>query len=216
MSVALKPTVSSAFQGVGLLEILVTMLLLSVGLLGFIGLQTLALQAERSAFYRASASVIATDAAERIRANRAGLTVSGYASSVAEKSDSCFEAAGCSPESLAQAELYELQGRAAEVLPSGILAVCLDSTPNDGSPTGHACNGSNSTGRRSAAGSLSDTDDCWNYYYALSTVVFRVQVSQHARSRCAVDNQFCCRTRWRVMRAISEAAILSLHHAAGI
>ncbi|MBL6804479.1 MAG: type IV pilus modification protein PilV [Pseudomonadales bacterium] len=144
ISVALTRTLRSACQGLGLIEILVTMLLLSVGLLGFIGLQTLALQAERSAFYRSSASIIATDAAERIRANRAGFTASGYASSLAEESDSCFEAAGCSSEALAQAELYELQGTVAEVLPSGVFVVCLDGTLNDGSPTDHACDGSNS------------------------------------------------------------------------
>ena len=143
MSVALANALRSACQGVGLIEILVTMLLLSVGLLGFIGLQTLALQAERSAFYRSSASVIAMDAAERIRANRTGFAAGGYASSLAENSGSCFEAAGCSPEALAQAELYELQGRAAEVLPSGVLAVCLDGTPNDGRSTDHACDSSN-------------------------------------------------------------------------
>ena len=54
MRVALstKNSLSSGnYQGFGLIEILVSMLLLNIGLLGLMGLQTLGLQAERSAFF---------------------------------------------------------------------------------------------------------------------------------------------------------------------
>jgi len=76
MRVALsaKNSLSSGnYQGFGLIEILVSMLLLNIGLLG---LQALGLQAERSAFFRTSASLISTDAVERIRANRTGFVAS--------------------------------------------------------------------------------------------------------------------------------------------
>lgn len=129
-------------EGVGLIEILVATLLLSVGLLGFLGLQALGLQAERSAFYRTSASLLSTDAIERIRANRAGYVASDYSSSAPSASESCFDSSGCSSKTLAQFDLHELQLRASGELPSGVLVVCRDNTPNDGMPARHECDGS--------------------------------------------------------------------------
>ena len=123
MRVALsaKNSLSSGnYQGFGLIEILVSMLLLNIGLLGLMGLQTLGLQAERSAFFRTSASLISTDAVERIRANRTGFVASDYSSATSEANDSCFKRAGCSSKALAQTDLYELSIRAAEELPYGL------------------------------------------------------------------------------------------------
>ena len=131
MRVALsaKNSLSSGnYQGFGLIEILVSMLLLNIGLLGLMGLQTLGLQAERSAFFRTSASLISTDAVERIRANRTGFVASDYSSATSEANDSCFKRAGCSSKALAQTDLHELSIRAAEELPYGVLVICRDDT----------------------------------------------------------------------------------------
>ena len=145
MRVALsaKNSLSSGnYQGFGLIEILVSMLLLNIGLLGLMGLQTLGLQAERSAFFRTSASLISTDAVERIRANRTGFVASDYSSATSEANDSCFKRAGCSSKALAQTDLHELSNRAAEELPYGVLVICRDDTPSDGTPADHECDGS--------------------------------------------------------------------------
>ena len=142
MRVALsaKNSLSSGnYQGFGLIEILVSMLLLNIGLLG---LQALGLQAERSAFFRTSASLISTDAVERIRANRTGFVASDYSSATSEANDSCFKRAGCSSKALAQTDLHELSIRAAEELPYGVLVICRDDTPSDGTPADHECDGS--------------------------------------------------------------------------
>ena len=144
MRVALsaKNSLSSGnYQGFGLIEILVSMLLLNIGLLGLLGLQTLGLQAERSAFFRTSASLISTDAVERIRANRTGFVASDYSSATSEANDSCFKRAGCSSKALAQTDLHELSIRAAEELPYGVLVICRDDTPSDGTPADHECDG---------------------------------------------------------------------------
>ena len=145
MRVALstKNSLSSGnYQGFGLIEILVSMLLLNIGLLGLMGLQTLGLQAERSAFFGTSASLISTDAVERIRANRTGFVASDYSSATSEANDSCFKRAGCSSKALAQTDLHELSIRAAEKLPYGVLVICRDDTPSDGTPADHECDGS--------------------------------------------------------------------------
>ena len=144
MRVALsaKNSLSSGnYQGFGLIEILVSMLLLNIGLLGLMGLQTLGLQAERSAFFRTSASLISTDAVERIRANRTGFVASDYSSATSDANDSCFKRAGCSSKALAQTDLHELSIRAAEKLPYGVLVICRDDTPSNGTPADHECDG---------------------------------------------------------------------------
>ena len=144
MRVALsaKNSLSSGnYQGFGLFEILVSMLLLNIGLLGLMGLQTLGLQAERSAFFRTSASLISTDAVERIRANRTGFVASVYSSATSDANDSCFKRAGCSSKALAQTDLHELSIRAAEELPYGVLVICRDDTPSNGTPADHECDG---------------------------------------------------------------------------
>ncbi len=144
MRVALsaKNSLSSGnYQGFGLIEILVSMLLLNIGLLGLLGLQTLGLQAERSAFFRTSASLISTDAVERIRANRTGFVASDYSSVTSDANDSCFKRAGCSSKALAQTDLHELSIRAAEELPYGVLVICRDDTPSNGTPADHECDG---------------------------------------------------------------------------
>lgn len=144
MRVALsaKNSLSSGnYQGFGLIEILVSILLLNIGLLGLMGLQTLGLQAERSAFFRTSASLISTDAVERIRANRTGFVASDYSSATSDANDSCFKRAGCSSKALAQTDLHELSIRAAEELPSGVLVICRDDTPSNGTPADHECDG---------------------------------------------------------------------------
>lgn len=60
--------------GFSLLEILVTMLILSVGLLGLAGLQVVAQRAGQESYQRAQAMVIQGDILDRINTNRAAAT----------------------------------------------------------------------------------------------------------------------------------------------
>lgn len=57
-------------NGATLIEVLVALLLLSIGLLGVAGLQINALQVNRGAHVRSQASVLAYYIADRMRANR--------------------------------------------------------------------------------------------------------------------------------------------------
>lgn len=58
-----------AQRGVSLLEVLIAMLILAVGALGFAGLQMKALHTSADANYRAQATLLAQSAIERIQAN---------------------------------------------------------------------------------------------------------------------------------------------------
>lgn len=56
--------------GFTLLEVLVALIVLSIGLLGLSGLQTLGLRNNHSAFVRSQATLVTSDIVDRMRANR--------------------------------------------------------------------------------------------------------------------------------------------------
>lgn len=60
---------SRAEQGISLIEVLISLLILSLGALGFAGLQLKGLQTTEDANYRAQATLIAQDAIERMLSN---------------------------------------------------------------------------------------------------------------------------------------------------
>lgn len=62
-------------QGVGLVEVLVSLFILAIAVLGFSVLQVRALEASSEALERTNALMIARDLAERIRVNRTQLAV---------------------------------------------------------------------------------------------------------------------------------------------
>lgn len=60
----------SSAAGISLIEMLVTLLVLSIGLLGVASLQVYSLRHNSGAYFRSQASVLAYDIADRMRANR--------------------------------------------------------------------------------------------------------------------------------------------------
>lgn len=64
-------------KGVSLLESLIAMLVLSIGLLGVLGLQTKSLVHNRSAYFETQASNMAQDMLDRVRANHAQASAYG-------------------------------------------------------------------------------------------------------------------------------------------
>lgn len=67
-----------AQRGFTLLEVLVALVVLSIGLLGLSGLQTSSLRNNHSAFLRSQATLLATDIMDRMRANRDAATGGDY------------------------------------------------------------------------------------------------------------------------------------------
>lgn len=61
-------------RGVTLIEILITLLLVSIGLIGSLAMQARAMQDNQSAYYRSQAINMATDMADRIRLNSSAAT----------------------------------------------------------------------------------------------------------------------------------------------
>src|SRR3546814_3969485 len=67
-------------EGFGLIEVLVSMLILGVGILGMIGLQLNALQFNQTAAFRSHATFLAYDIADRMRANAPAALAGSYRS----------------------------------------------------------------------------------------------------------------------------------------
>jgi type IV pilus assembly protein PilV len=72
----MKPTMPDARpprlaqRGVTLLEVLISIVVLAVGLLGYAGLQTVSLKNNLSAYHRSQATMLAYDVIDRIRADQ--------------------------------------------------------------------------------------------------------------------------------------------------
>ena len=139
---------AGANLGFTMLEVLISLLIISIGMLGLASLQTLSLKNGQSAYYRSVATQLAYDMSDRMRGNITGTLGNGYnrtgintdyATAVA----ACGTVAGCPAASLAQNDAYEWQQLVAAALPGGEGIVCVDSAPNDGTNgIDHGCDGS--------------------------------------------------------------------------
>lgn len=133
-------------SGFTLIEILVTVIILAIGLLGLGSLQVNALRNDHSAFMRTQATMLAYDIADRMRANLPAVAAGFYNPANAATVGSCNTTAGCTGQQMAQNDLQEWLASIGTYLPAGTAWVCLDSTPNDGTgPGAAACDGAGTT-----------------------------------------------------------------------
>lgn len=72
------PNPKRAMAGLTLVEVLVALLVLSIGLLGLAGLQMTVLRSNHSAYQRSQATLLAQDITERLQANRAAALDGAY------------------------------------------------------------------------------------------------------------------------------------------
>ena len=111
-----------------MLEVLVTMIIISLGLLGQAGILTLSSKANNSAFMRSQATLLAYDILERLRLNRA-LAVAGgfnvnYAATGSDPSDSITGTA------IQYLELKDWKANIEQALSSGDGQVSVDGDGN--------------------------------------------------------------------------------------
>lgn len=108
-------------QGFTLIEVLVTMVVMSFGLLGFAALLTKSVSTNRQATQRSQATILAHDIAERMRVNRAAAVAGAY--NLALDSD---PAGG----GLAGEDMVDWIGLVADALPQGDAAVNVNGNGN--------------------------------------------------------------------------------------
>jgi type IV pilus assembly protein PilV len=113
---------SAGEDGFSLIEVLVTTVVVSIGLLGLAGLHLNGLRYTHSAYYRSQAILLGNDIVDRMRANRTAASSGAYDITVGTQPSaaSCRgAAANCSPTDMANADLYEWKQALAATLPSG-------------------------------------------------------------------------------------------------
>lgn len=128
--------------GVSLIEVLVSLTILAIGILGIASLQALSLRNTNSASYRSIATSQAQDMADRIRANTTPVITGQYNQMIGVPADPGCIATGCTPVNLAKYDYWRWNNELANTLPLGAGVVCLDETPNDGVPASPACSNS--------------------------------------------------------------------------
>jgi type IV pilus assembly protein PilV len=113
----------NAQSGFSLIEAMVTLVVLSVGMIGIASLHGHGLGAGRTALYRTQAVNLAADMADRIRVNRLG--AASYAGIAAN--NNCDPSGGggtsCTPPQMAAHELFLWNRLVAQQLPNGAGAV---------------------------------------------------------------------------------------------
>jgi len=109
-------------RGFTLIEVLVTVIILAIGLLGLAGLQLGGLRYSFSAYQRSQATIMANDIVDRMRANRTVAEAGAYDIDIGDDPDDqdCTGvAANCTAANMADADLFEWKQALADILPAG-------------------------------------------------------------------------------------------------
>ena len=109
-------------RGFTLIEILVTLVVLSIGLLGLAGLQLNGLKSNHSAYLRSQATILTQDITDRLRVNRTSAITGSYDIDIGETAASATctgTGSNCSAANLAAADLSEWKTLLDDSLPLG-------------------------------------------------------------------------------------------------
>lgn len=136
---------SSNQYGFSLVEVLISIFVLTVGLLGMVGMQAASLQSNREARLQSLAVVLARELADMVRGNKSegikatsnpyiGTFTSPLTFSTPAYCLNVASASTCTTTTdVANAEMTEWLARVDNELPGARVAVCFDSTPFDAS-----------------------------------------------------------------------------------
>lgn len=169
----MKQNIRIGYAGFTLVEVLISVVVLSIGLLGLMGLQTVALRQNNSSQTRTYAVDFMNELAGRMRANRAGVDTNRYNpdqipaplnSPPAIPTDpqfdciTSFPAGGaiCSPQQMAQVDLFAWKTSASVVFPGSQATVtCTDNLdPGFSDANGDNINDADTDGDPCTDGSL--------------------------------------------------------------
>jgi len=112
-------------QGFSIIENLITLFILSTGVLAIAALQSKSIALSTQHFSKQVAIQLVTDMKSRMRTNPEAVHTGDY-NSTAVKNASCYTLAGCTYTQMAQHDLWEWQDKVSNNLMGGIGIVCLD------------------------------------------------------------------------------------------
>ena len=115
-------------RGFSLVEVLITLVIMSVGMLGIAGLYVQSMQAGRTSMFRHHAVTLAGDVADRIRANPTADIA--YTAPVGVNNNCVLGGVDCSPTQMAANDILLWRDQADRTLPGGDVTIIL--TPEAG------------------------------------------------------------------------------------
>ena len=137
----------SRMGGFTLLEVLIALIIVSIGLLGVAAMQASTLKNAGSSKYRSAAISLTSDMSDRLRANLEGVMVANFALNtgynrprtalddpIYNTPQTACRSSGCLPAEMALDDLATWQERLTSSLPRGTGVVCIDSG-SSGAPT---------------------------------------------------------------------------------
>lgn len=123
-----------------MMEVLVSIVIITVGLLGIAGLQALSLRSTAGAGLRTVATQLAYDMTDRMRANSEGVGVGAYDVNASPLSIASCYSSTCTFQQMAQQDLQTWLTRVQTMLPDGQAVICRDgSDPENATSTATGC-----------------------------------------------------------------------------
>ncbi len=114
-----------AERGFSLIEVLIALIIMSVGMLGIASLYVQSMQAGRTSLFRHNAVTLAGDVADRMRANPTG--ANAYTGAGAD--NSCIDmGVTCNNVQMAAQDVLGWSQQAVDTLPNGAVVITFDNT----------------------------------------------------------------------------------------
>ena len=129
-----RPPACGTQSGFSMIEVLVTLLIISLALLGTAGLQAFSMRLNQGGQFRTQAVFLAADLAERIEANKPGAVAGNYvmalSSTVSTADNNCSDRQCVTPAELAAYDLSQWERLVAASLPRASWAVTQTGSGN--------------------------------------------------------------------------------------
>ena len=127
---------SRAQKGFSLVEVLIALVIMSVGMLGIAGLYVQSMQAGRTSMFRHHAVTLAGDVADRIRANPTAGAAYNHAANATGTNNNCVaQGTDCTAAQMAANDIFTWQNQADDTLPGGDVAVAFTAAAGNNPPT---------------------------------------------------------------------------------
>ena len=127
--------------GTSLIEILTAILVIGVGLVGVASLSLANVRTTISGYIQSQATILGDELADTMRANLVAYESNEFSSNPDTISKNCVGGTTCTANEQARYDSKIWLETTAASLPSGVAAICMDSTPDDGQPGSLACDG---------------------------------------------------------------------------
>jgi type IV pilus assembly protein PilV len=126
-------------RGYIMFEVLISVLVISVGFIGLAGMQVGGLAAANDSPFRSKAVYLSYQMADRVRANMPGAVAGNYDNLTGTGANPGCVTTGCTSAQMAANDFFEWAAEVAALLPGGVGVICRDTTPDDGTAIAPAC-----------------------------------------------------------------------------